>query len=160
MAADPLRRLILPKTLAEALVAGAREALPCEVCGLLVGRRVGDAAVVEAGVAVANTDPRPETGFAINPYDRLAVQRAARAEGWGVLGSWHSHPSGEARPSARDAAQATEGGLVWLIVAPHVAEVAAFVAVCGAGQGAFLALEIVLSGPGPASPACPFPPYL
>jgi len=45
------------------------------------------------------------------------VHKAARAGGTGVVGYYHSHPHGEAIPSATDRALAAHDGAIWAIVA-------------------------------------------
>ncbi len=109
---------------------------PREVCGLLVGRQDGNGGVrvtsVEAVTNLATTDD----AFELDPAARIALQRRLRdvGEGFAVVGHYHSHPFGEARPSARDLARAEEAGLVWLIVSvgPEGArDVGAFVAAPG-----------------------------
>lgn len=42
--------------------------------------------------------------FAIDPREQLLAQKWARHKGWLVLGALHSHPQGEAVPSATDRA--------------------------------------------------------
>jgi proteasome lid subunit RPN8/RPN11 len=101
-----ISRLLLDRFAAEA------DADPREICGLLLGR--GDA--IADAVAVPNVAPDPGRGFAISPADRIAVARSARSVGLGVVGCYHSHPSGNIAPSAADATQAVEDGFYWLIV--------------------------------------------
>src|SRR4051794_38813390 len=84
-----------------------------EVCGLLLGRH----GRVERAVACRNVAATPATRFELDPVALLAAHRAARDGGPAVLGHYHSHPSGDARPSPRDAADATPDGSIWLIVA-------------------------------------------
>ena len=59
----------------------------------------------------------PETRFEIDPATLFAALRAERAGGAKIVGYWHSHPSGDASPSATDAAMAAPDGKLWLIVA-------------------------------------------
>jgi proteasome lid subunit RPN8/RPN11 len=83
-----------------------------EACGLLLGQ---DAHVAEAR-ACRNVAADPERRFEIDPGQLLAAHRAARGGGAVVLGHYHSHPSGSASPSPRDAADAVPDGTLWLIV--------------------------------------------
>jgi proteasome lid subunit RPN8/RPN11 len=87
-----------------------------EVCGLLLGegRRV---LCVEA---CANVAADPSRRFEIDPARLLAAHRAARSGGPRLIGHYHSHPSGDATPSPRDAADAAPDGSVWLLVAGGV----------------------------------------
>lgn len=84
-----------------------------ERCGLLLGRRNR----VTAVTPLPNVAPDPATAFAIADEALIAAARDARIEDCIVIGHFHSHPGGPARPSARDAeAAAGDGGRFWLIV--------------------------------------------
>jgi desampylase len=89
------------------------DAAPREACGLLFGSpdRVTDWQAVE------NVAEEPERRFEIEPGALFAALRAERAGGPRIAGYWHSHPSGDARPSVTDAAMAEPDGKLWLIVA-------------------------------------------
>lgn len=84
-----------------------------EVCGLLFGH---EGAVVCATPA-ANVASDPATRFELDPAALFAALRAERAGGGRVIGYYHSHPSGDAMPSAEDARAAAPDGKLWLIVA-------------------------------------------
>ncbi|QDX24818.1 M67 family metallopeptidase [Sphingomonas suaedae] len=90
----------------------AAEAAPLEACGLLFG----DGAIARASVA-ANVAADPTCRFEIDPGALIAALRAEREGGERVIGYWHSHPSGDAMPSATDAAMAAPDGKLWLIAA-------------------------------------------
>ncbi|MGR6328206.1 M67 family metallopeptidase [Sphingomonas sp. XXL09] len=116
-----------------------------EVCGLLLGH--GDH--VEQVQPCANVAADPTRHFEIDPAALIAAHRAARAGGAAVIGHYHSHPSGSAVPSARDAADAAADGALWLIVAAGAVQ--AWRAVdAGAAEGRFAA-ELLAILPGPAS---------
>lgn len=95
----------------DAIRAAAAASPEREVCGLLLGagRRV-----VEVR-ACRNIADDPTTAFEIDPQALIDAHKAARAGGPTVIGHYHSHPTGRAEPSARDAA-AAHGGEVWVIV--------------------------------------------
>lgn len=95
------------------LLDAAAQALPEEVCGLLVGQ---DGEVADL-VPARNVARDPRRSFEIDPATLLATYREARGRGQRVLGHWHSHPNGRAAPSARDAARALDNGQIWLIIA-------------------------------------------
>ena len=57
----------------------------------------------------------PEHGFEIDPAALLHWHRAVRGERLAVVGHYHSHPNGLARPSATDAARAVEDGQLWVV---------------------------------------------
>lgn len=96
-----------------AILEAAREADPHEACGLLMGSETHIAAAIPA----ANVHPDPARHFEIDPAALIAAHKAARAGGQAVLGYFHSHPNGLARPSATDAAMAAGDGRIWAIAA-------------------------------------------
>ena len=55
--------------------------------------------------------------FEVDPELRLNLMRAVRGMGHAIVGHYHSHPNGSARPSATDLSMAYEPELVWLITA-------------------------------------------
>jgi proteasome lid subunit RPN8/RPN11 len=120
-----------------ALAASARD----EVCGLLLGE--GDD--VTRLLPCRNVAADPAVRFEIDPAALIAAHRAARGGGERILGHYHSHPSGVARPSPRDAADAAPDGSIWLIVAGEA--VTAWRAVAdGAEHGRFDPLRLDVSG--------------
>lgn len=72
---------------------------------------------VERASVVANVSDDPARRFEIDPVALIAALKAERAGGERVIGYWHSHPSGDANPSATDAAMAAADGKIWVIVA-------------------------------------------
>lgn len=90
----------------------AAEAAPLEACGLLFGSDR-----VERASVAANVSDDPARRFEIDPAALIAALKAERAGGERVIGYWHSHPSGDATPSATDAAMAAADGKIWVIVA-------------------------------------------
>lgn len=82
-----------------------------EICGLLLA---GPGAV--SGRPARNVARDPSRFFEIDPAVLIAAHRAARDGGPAILGHYHSHPSGDPDPSARDAADALPDGSLWLIL--------------------------------------------
>jgi proteasome lid subunit RPN8/RPN11 len=81
---------------------GARD-YPNECCGFLIGRQAGDTAEVVRTQPAGNTrEDSPRNRFEIDPGDFFRTDRAARAEGLGIVGFYHSHPDAPARPSNYD----------------------------------------------------------
>jgi proteasome lid subunit RPN8/RPN11 len=76
------------------MVEAALRAFPAEACGLLLGQ---EGHIMEAR-ACANVAPDPLRHFEIDPAALIAAHRASRAGGLAVLGYFHSHPNGLARP--------------------------------------------------------------
>lgn len=102
----------ISSTLLDGLLADAKNAPDREVCGLLYG---SGGRIAEAE-ACANVAADPARSFEVDPAALFAAHRRARSGGPAILGHYHSHPSGAAVPSARDAAQAMGDGALWLIL--------------------------------------------
>jgi desampylase len=84
-----------------------------ECCGLLLGQ--GSSISDIRSTRNAATDPRKH--FEIDPGSLIDAERNSRNGGTPVMGYFHSHPNGLARPSACDINQAADDGRCWLIVA-------------------------------------------
>ena len=65
-----------------------------------------------SGAADPLERPSRCTRFALDPREQIAAQRWARARGWQVLGSAHSHPGGQPVPSAIDRRWAAAAGVM------------------------------------------------
>ena len=119
-----------------AMVAEAARAHPNEACGLLLGRVEDGAERITAIRPAANVAADPTRHFEIDPATLIAALRAERergpergpelgpepgkaTDGQGdvLLGWYHSHPAGEATPSATDRASAPRDGRLWAIIA-------------------------------------------
>ena len=106
----------------ESMLAHAREEAPRECCGLLVGR--GNTVI--RSVRARNLDPKA-TRYLIDPEDHFAAIRAARADGFEVVGAYHSHPASAPVPSATDITEANSGpDFLYVIVSPEAQEVRGF----------------------------------
>lgn len=90
----------------------AQRAAPLECCGLLLGHGTHVATAQPA----ANVAADPARHFELDPQALIDAHRQARADGPQVLGYYHSHPGGLARPSPTDQAQAAGDGMVWAII--------------------------------------------
>ena len=109
--------LRIPRALLDEVYAHAREGAPDEVCGLLAGRREGDAHVIERAFRVRNAHPRPRGEYTLDPQEQLKLTLHVEDElGLEVVGFYHSHPAGPARLSATDAARASWPGASYLLV--------------------------------------------
>ncbi|MDX1483597.1 MAG: M67 family metallopeptidase [Alphaproteobacteria bacterium] len=109
--------LVIAAAQLETVAVAAAAAFPDECCGLLIGGEdpAGQLVVAEV-IAAANVADRPARRFEVDPKTLLSVHRRARETGLRLIGHYHSHPDGEAVPSAHDRARAFEPGEVWLIV--------------------------------------------
>ncbi len=105
----------LAPALARRIRDAALAAYPRECCGLLIGRREGEALVVDAVAESENLSGRPHDSFEIDMRLRLRLQKELRGTGREVVGHYHSHPDAPAEPSRRDIEQAWEQDMVWLI---------------------------------------------
>lgn len=96
----------------------AEAAWPAEGCGLLVGRDAGRRHVAVTRVLPADNLLRHQGNdrFELDPAVRFAAERSLRGSGEKVVGHWHSHPDGDATPSATDLSEAWEPELIWLVV--------------------------------------------
>jgi proteasome lid subunit RPN8/RPN11 len=89
--------LRLPRTMVDEMVAHARDDLPNEACGVVLGKD---------GVAVKlyrarNAEASPYR-YSIDPRDILKFTREADEEGLEFLVIYHSHVASEAYPSPTD----------------------------------------------------------
>jgi len=96
---------------------------------------------VERASVEANIADDPARRFEIDPAALIAALRAERGGGERVIGYWHSHPSGDATPSATDAAMAAADGKVWVVVAGEA--VTAWRAGTSGLHGRFERVEII-----------------
>ena len=94
-----------------ALEEAARRALPREACGILLG----EGGAVTRFAQTRNVHPSPQTHFEIDPQALVDAHRSAREGGPQLLGYFHSHPTGPAKPSKTDQSQAAGDGKLWAI---------------------------------------------
>ena len=103
----------ISRTLLNAILADAAQGRSLERCGLLLG---SPDHIREVRFA-ANVAADPARHFELDPSVLLAAHKMARAGGPQIIGHYHSHPAGEAVPSATDARCALADGSLWLLVA-------------------------------------------
>lgn len=106
-------RLCISRQVLHRIAAETAESPCVEACGLLFGNDDRITAVQPCRNVAAD----PATRFEIDPAALLAAHRNARLGGPTVIGCYHSHPTGWAEPSPRDAADAAPDGSIWLIAA-------------------------------------------
>ena len=99
----------------EKMIAYAEKQAPIEACGLLGGRIEGDVKIIKKVFYLTNTDHSPEHYY-LAPQEQFAVVRELRAEGWVLLGNWHSHPASPSRPSEEDKRLAFDPRASYLIL--------------------------------------------
>ena len=83
------------------MVRHARALAPIEDCGLLGGTVADGVKTVEKVYYLTNTD-HSEEHFSLDPKEQFAAVKEMRANGWQLLGNWHSHPASPSRPSEED----------------------------------------------------------
>lgn len=101
----------LPKAFADEIVAHALEEEPNEACGLMAGK---DDQVVKL-YRVTNAKHSP-TRFYMEPQELYNAYREIEDNGWELLAIYHSHPKGQAYPSATDVELATWPDVRYIIV--------------------------------------------
>lgn len=111
MAAARVRARVLrmPQAVLAAMRAHAARAYPEEACGFLLGTADPAGATKDVARAEPARNAHREQAthrFLIEPLDLLAAEERAQREGLDVVGFYHSHPSGAARPSETDRALA------------------------------------------------------
>ncbi len=94
--------LLLPPALVGALWAHAEREAPRECVGALGGRVAESGAEALALYPLANVSPDPERTYLAHPGHLLRALRAMEAGGLTLVGLYHSHPRGPARPSVTD----------------------------------------------------------
>jgi desampylase len=105
-------QVAISRHLQQILLQWAEAAKPAECCGLIFGRQ----GHIESLQLIANVASDPSRNFEIDPARLIAAMRAARDGGPEVTGHFHSHPIGQAKPSARDLDAADCDGRIWLII--------------------------------------------
>jgi len=130
------RGLHVASELIGTMLQAARDVAPEECCGLLVGT-LDPAPRVLRLVPAANVHPEPRRFFEIDPRTHFDTLRTLRQSGEVLIGHYHSHPAGPARPSPRDLAAVTDAELVWLVIDPLAGEIAAFLP-HRSGEGGFV----------------------
>ncbi|SDC00885.1 desampylase [Natrinema hispanicum] len=114
--------IVLPTAIREAIFERAREGSPEEICGVLGGTYEPDGTSrVHSQYPADNVAENPRTRYEIDPEQQLAIFDRLEARGEEIVGFYHSHPRGPARPSDTDAALATWPDRSYLIgsLEPH-----------------------------------------
>jgi proteasome lid subunit RPN8/RPN11 len=145
-------RCTISRSALAAIRAHAVAAAPREACGLLLGSDTH----VDRAIECANLAADPHRHFEVDPATLFSVLRAEREGGARWIGCYHSHPTGDARPSIADAKAAAPDGRLWLIVGPH--DVTAWRAGAqGAVNGRFDRLELLAVGESLRQESAPHP---
>lgn len=86
-----------------------------ECCGLLLADPGSPPDRIDAIWPATNVAADRRTRFEIDPATLIRAHRAERHGLHRIIGCYHSHPGGNALPSAVDASQAQPNGWLWLI---------------------------------------------
>ena len=103
------------------MVRHARALAPIEDCGLLGGTVADGVKTVEKVYYLTNTD-HSEEHFTLDPKEQFAAVKEMRANGWQLLGNWHSHPASPSRPSEEDKRLAFDSKASYFILSLHGGE--------------------------------------
>ena len=86
-----------------------------ERCGVLIGIREDDVITVKEVVEIENIADSPFL-FEMSPEGLYKAWMDAEKKGMDVVAVFHTHPTGNARPSAFDLEGLKQTGLPWVIV--------------------------------------------
>ena len=87
--------------------------LPNESCGLLAGTREDEEITVTKVYLLTNVDASREH-FSMDPKEQLKAIKDARANGYKIIGNFHSHPESPSRPSEEDKRLAFDPAIEYL----------------------------------------------
>lgn len=118
----------LPKHIYDGIIEHAKQDLPNEACGLLVGVENE----IKIQYRLTNTDHSPEH-FSFDPAEQFDVYRKARDAGYDIIANYHSHPETPSRPSVEDIRLAYDSNILYFIasLAAEVPTLKAFSIVSG-----------------------------
>ncbi len=91
------------------------EGLPNESCGLLAGSIDDRVKTIEKVYLLTNIDASNEH-FSMDPKEQLAAVKDMRANGFSMIGNFHSHPESPSRPSEEDKRLAYDPTMEYLIL--------------------------------------------
>jgi proteasome lid subunit RPN8/RPN11 len=103
--------IFIPSSILDAILTQARNELPDEACGLLVGKL----SEVVKQYPLTNIDHSPEH-FSFDPKEQFQVLREARSQGLRIIANYHSHPKSPARPSEEDIRLAFDPDIIYIIL--------------------------------------------
>jgi proteasome lid subunit RPN8/RPN11 len=110
----PPRRLFLTSEHYQEMRTHIEKLVPEEACGLIGGIIQGDAYLAKVIIPVSNALHSP-TCYRMDPSEQLTAFEKIEAQGWEMIGIYHSHPAGPDQPSPTDIAEAFYPEAVYLI---------------------------------------------
>ena len=99
----------------EKILEHCKQGLPNEACGLIAGTKEEDVKKIEKVYLLSNIDQSNEH-FSMDPREQLAAVKDMRANGYELLGNFHSHPESPSRPSEEDKRLAYDSKVNYLIL--------------------------------------------
>ena len=115
-----MSRLLLPRSIYEALRAHGEECYPEECCGALLGRPGPDGWQIVAALRTGNASTASaHNRYEIAPIELVHIEGEARRRGLEIAGFYHSHPDHPAHWSPTDFAEAH-----WLACSYVITEIA------------------------------------
>ena len=108
-------KLFLKKSDYNIILKHCVDGLPNESCGLLAGVKVDDEITIKKVYLLTNIDASREH-FSMDPKEQLASLKDARANGYKIVGNFHSHPESPSRPSEEDKRLAFDPSIEYLIL--------------------------------------------
>jgi proteasome lid subunit RPN8/RPN11 len=107
----PARPLSFTTTEYARMIGAAYDGYPLEACGLMVGKGTR----VHRFVACTNEAASARV-YTVPGKELLRTERAAEADGLGIIGVFHSHTHSEPYPSPTDVEQAPDPTWLYVIV--------------------------------------------
>lgn len=107
--------LYLNKADYEKILSHCVEGLPNEACGLIGGVKEDGKKYIKKVYLLTNIDASNEH-FSMDPKEQLEAVKDMRANGYELLGNFHSHPESPSRPSEEDKRLAYDSKVNYLIL--------------------------------------------
>ncbi|HJP22401.1 MAG: M67 family metallopeptidase [Alphaproteobacteria bacterium] len=114
--ANAITKLAITKSQLRAIETAAEATYPEEACGLLVGEGAAEVRVTSLHPS-DNLADEPGRRFEVDPALSLKLHKSLRHSDQRLVGVFHSHPEGPAKPSAHDLSRAWQPELAWLVTA-------------------------------------------
>lgn len=107
--------LYLNKADYERILSHCVDGLPNEACGLIGGVKEDGNKYIKKVYLLTNIDASNEH-FSMDPKEQLEAVKDMRANGYELLGNFHSHPESPSRPSEEDKRLAYDSKVNYLIL--------------------------------------------
>jgi proteasome lid subunit RPN8/RPN11 len=110
--------LQLSRAVYDTIRAHGESTYPHECCGALLGKQTDNGWQVAASIEAGNTrTDSAHNRYQISPLELMKIERAAREQGLGIAGFYHSHPDHPAQWSVTDFNEAHWLGCSYVITA-------------------------------------------